>query len=65
MRNLLRKYLTDPDPARRAVLEALYGPFGRAFEDIAALQTDGTDLPDDEDPDFFTSSTLDDSGDLD
>ena len=65
MRNLLRKYLADPDPARRAVLEALYGPFGRAFEDIAALQTDGTDLPDDEDPDFFTSSALDDSGELD
>jgi hypothetical protein len=60
MRRLLRQYLNDPDPARRAVLLALYGPFARAFEDIEQLQTDETLSTDEDQDEFFTSSPLDD-----
>ncbi|WP_146009523.1 hypothetical protein [Deinococcus planocerae] len=65
MRNLLAGYVTHSDPAQRAVLDALYGPFAAAFEDIEGLTTGGLRTPDDDEDDFYPPTNLEDDGDLD
>lgn len=64
MQQLLNKYVSDPDPAERAVMEALYRPFADAFSDIEDLNTGGYSLTD-EGEYIYPPVYLDDDGDLD
>jgi hypothetical protein len=64
MRNLLRSYQAESNPAQRAILEALYGPFARAFQEIRGLNADGI-VPAEDENENFTYNSLDDFGDLD
>lgn len=63
MQTLLNSYVTQQDPAERAVMQALYLPFAEAFADIQGLNPGGFSAPD-EDPSFFPPVHLDDDGDL-
>ncbi len=64
MRELLRKYLNEPDIAQRALLESLYGPFAHAFEEIEGLKEDVILSGEQDEGDIYTLSTLEDSDEL-
>jgi len=64
MQDLLSGYLTDTDPGERAVMDALFGPFAAAFDDIEGLRTGGYSSGDEEGSDY-PPVYLDDEGDLD
>lgn len=65
MRNLLRDYMTHPDPVEQAVLSALYKPFAIAFDEIEGLNTGDLPSVSDDDDDTFPPTALEDLGDLD
>lgn len=64
MQQLLSKYVSDTDPAERAVMETLYGPFAEAFADIENLNSGGFNISP-EGHSVYPPIYLDDDGDLD
>lgn len=61
MQKLLQEYVHHPDPAERAIFEALYKPFADAFDDIENLGPGGIFAPEDDEDDIYSTALLEDA----
>lgn len=58
MQKLLHSYINHPDPAERAIFEALYKPFADAFNDIEGLGPSSVLTPEEDEDDIYSLALL-------